>query len=164
MINVRRFNLTSSKPAEHSELTLDAHCNTESPQELALADREATQSLHGDGRDLLAAVRSVAAANFESDERSSSARDIGQEAQRAGIVLEGEARLCVAPLKLPPSLRDRCDTARGPELRRLRRGFGCAEPEGDERKERYDGEGRCLRTDFHDAISPLWIDFACFYT
>ena len=134
MINVRRFNLTSSKPAEHSELTLDAHCNTESPQELALADREATQSLHGDGRDLLAAVRSVAAANFESDERSSSARDIGQEAQRAGIVLEGEARLRVASLELPPRFRNRCDTARRPELRGLGRCFCCVEPEDDERK------------------------------
>ena len=89
---------------------------------------------------LLAAVRSVAAANFESDEWSSAARDVGQEAQRAGVVLEGEARLCVATFELPPDFGDRGDAAGRPELCGCRRCFGGVEPAGDECKKRDDGE------------------------
>src|SRR4029077_14676561 len=162
MINVRRFNLTSRIRRTLRIVVWMAQCTTESAEPPALAQIESTQSLRRTGAmcNLLVAVRSVAAANFESDERTSAARDIGQETQRAGIVLEGQARLRVASLELPPRFRDRCDTTGRPELRGLRRCFGCVEPEGDERKERDDSEHRCLRKDFHDAISPLRIDLA----
>jgi len=82
---------------------------------------------------LLAAVRSVAATNFESDERSSAARDVGQEAQRAGVVLEGKARLCIATSELPPGFGDRGDAAGCPELGRLGSGFSCVQFKDDER-------------------------------
>ena len=137
-----------------------AQCTTESAELPALAQIEESTQVESQRRslrrsdamcNLLAAVRSVAAANFESDERSSAARDVGQEAQRARVVLEGETRLCVATFELPPRFRDRGDAAGRPELCGFRRGFGCVEPEGDKCKEHDDSECRCLRKDFHDA-------------
>jgi len=120
-----------------------AQCNTESAELPALAQIESQRRSfrRTDAMcNLLAAVRSVAAANFESDERSSAARDVGQEAQCAGVVLEGKARLCIATSELPPGFGDRGDAAGSPDLGRLGSGFSCVQFKNDERKERDDSE------------------------
>src|ERR1700751_973206 len=125
-----------------------AQCNTESVELPALAQIESQGRSLGRRdamRNLLAAVRSVAATNFESDERGSAAWDVGQEAQRAGVVLEGKARLCIATSELPPGFGDRGNAAGSPELGRLGSGFSCVQFKNDKRKERDDSECRCLR-------------------
>src|ERR1700747_3686447 len=138
MTNVRRFNWTSPKSSEHSGLMFgwrNVTRNRLSCLHWRRSRLNAGRCVEGcEVCHLLAAVRSVAAANFESDERSSAARDVGQEAQRAGVVLEGKARLCIATSELSPGFGDRGNAVGSPELGGLGSDFTCVQFKSNERE------------------------------